>query len=1142
MGGVHIYRSNRVESLLSGLTRVVAQPLPDPLESECIVVQGRGMERWLSLALADRLGVLANPDFPFLRAFLRDILGKVLEDDPALPGRPRVDDAFEPARLMWSIAELLGELADARSFRPVKDYLAGETRGEKALALARRIADSFDHYAIYRPEWVLAWERGESAPEAGLSQRDEAWQAELWRALVARHGSVHLARRIEKFLAVLGSGSPVPDAIPSRISLFGVATLPPLFLSALGGLGKVTEMHLFVLSPSREYWGQIRSAREQIRERRARGEAPGEMHFEEGHPLLASLGRLGRDFQEIIEASIDYREDDEDLYRDPLSESDGPGSMLHVLQSDILHLRDRGGFEAGEPPLPLAPGDRSIQVHACHGPMREAEILRDQLLDLFENDPSLEPRDVIVMTPDVDTYAPFIEAAFGSEAGDAGHQAIPCRVADRGARSVFEVVEAFFRLLDALAGRLSASSVLDLLGAPCIRERFGLGEADEPILRDWILGAGVGWGIDADHRVREGQPRAEENTWRFGLDRLFLGYAMADGPESLFSGVRPQEGAQGAEAALLGRLGDFTRALFDFHGRVEKPLRPAQWRGLLAALVESMIETDSETAHQRQLILEALDEVVRAAEQGKFEDELSLTSMREQLEAGIADKRPSGGFLVGGVTFCELVPMRTVPFRVVCLMGLGDTEFPRIRRRLGFDLIGRRPRPGDRSSREDDRYLFLEALLSARDYFLVTYKGQNPRDNESLPPSVVVGELLDHLDRAFVLDGEGGEARTTREVVTVAHRLQPFNPVYFSAREGDARLFSYSATGCAGAVALAAPRSEPNRFIPVPLPEPADTGDALELDELIDFYRNPARSLLRNRLRIFLAEDGDAAPDREPTGLDGLDRWRVGDELVARRLRDESSERDGPRIRGLGILPLGAAGRVAYEGVEHEVESLAARAREISGGGAPETLEFDLREAGLGLVGRLDGIWDGVRVHARFSRLEGTWEIEEWIRHLALCAARPEGGRALTHLVARPPEKKKKGIHVRFGFVDDAGAQLENLVAIYRRGQSSPLPFFPRTSRKYALTLRTSKKENPEEQAIKDAYSAWRSDDANAASGQVTFWSRGEEEDVHFARVFAGQDPLAVSWLPDPGTPGDGFRSLARRVFDPLLAHREGVD
>jgi len=248
---VHIHRSNRVESLVSGLARVVAEPQADPLTPECIVVQGRGMERWLSLELSNRLGVLGNPKFPFLRAFLRDILGKVLEDDSPLPGQPRVDDAFEPERLMWSIAELLGELAGEKSFRPVKDYLGGETRGEKALALARRIAESFDHYAIYRPEWVLAWERGEPAREPGLSRRDEAWQAELWRALVARHGSVHLARRIESFLAVLVSGSLAPGTVPDRVSLFGVATLPPLFLSALTGLGQVTEMHLFVLSPSR---------------------------------------------------------------------------------------------------------------------------------------------------------------------------------------------------------------------------------------------------------------------------------------------------------------------------------------------------------------------------------------------------------------------------------------------------------------------------------------------------------------------------------------------------------------------------------------------------------------------------------------------------------------------------------------------------------------------------------------------------------------------------------------------------------------------------------------------------------------------------------------------------------------------------
>ncbi len=695
------------------------------------------------------------------------------------------------------------------------------------------------------------------------------------------------------------------------------------------------------------------------------------------------------------------------------------------------------------------------------------------------------------------------------------------------------MAEAFFRLLDLISGRLEASAVLDLLGTPCVRARFGIVEEDEPILRRWVLEAGVRWGIDARHRAREGHPADDANTWRFGLDRLFLGHAMADGGERLFAGVRPFDGLRGADAALLGRLADFIEALVEFHDRARNSMGLAEWRPLLAEILARVIETDSETAHQQHLILDALGELARAGELAGFSGRLSLPEVRDQLEAWVARKPPAGGFLSGGVTFCELVPMRTVPFRVVCLMGLGDTVFPRIRRRLGFDLIARSPRPGDRSSREDDRYLFLEALLSARDHFLITYPGQSERDNEPLPPSVVVGELLDHLDRAF---STGRETLATRDLVSVAHRLQPFNPDYFRPGSGDGGLFSYSATGYAGACALGAEQSEPAAFVAEPLLAAKDQAGPVALDELVLFFRNPARALLQGRLGLYLPADSETLPDREPMDLAGLDRWRVGDELVARLREGELGEIDHQRVRGLGLLPLGEPGECIYDETQAEARGIAERFDSLCTGESRTPLELDVSLGDLRLVGRLDGIWDGGRVQARFSRLEEPWELDEWIRHLAFCVARPTDVLASTHLVGRSASKDKQVIQVSFGPVDDARERLEKLVGVYRRGQRLAMPFFPRTSRRYVVTLLGKGDAEREEQASQNAYKFWRGDESAFAA--ENFGSRGENTDVYFGHAFAEQDPLAVSWRPDPGSDSDGFRGLARMVFQPLLRHR----
>jgi exodeoxyribonuclease V gamma subunit len=1139
---MYVHRSNRTEELLRALADVVAQPIGGPFEKECIVVQDRGMERWLALSLSRLHGVLAHVEFPFPKALLERALCGVLREEESV-GR-----AFAPEAAMWTLAELLPQRASEPGFEPIASYLTDDSHGEKALQLARRVAEIFDHYIVYRPEMVLAWERGDAlAANRFTRQAESGWQAEMFRALVERHGSTHLASRLRRLTRALADSPTGLEDFPKRVSFFGIATLPPLYLSALEALSRHVEIHLFVLSPSSEYWGEIRSRREILRELRRVGQdregVDKELALEEGNALLASLGRLGRDFQQVLESRVDYMEDDADLHHDPLSTA--PASLLSVLQSDVLHLRARGPSRETEsdlaPTLPLSGDDRSIRVHACHGPMREAEVLRDQLLDLFERDAGLEPRDVVVMVPDVEAYAPFIEAAFSQrEEGGAGR--VPCRVADRSLRSTHPVVEAFGRVLDVVSGRLHANEVQDLLSHQCIRARFGIDEDAERWIRARIAESGIRWGIDAEHRAAEGQPAAEENTWRFGLDRLLVGHAMDGEAGRLFAGVLPADGIEGPEAQTLGRFVDFCETLFRFHHGVQAPHSLSGWGKLLADLLAQMLVGTGEHFHEHQCIRDVLDDLVRAGAEAGYRGRPSLAAFREAIDHPLSLARASGGFLGGGVTVCELVPMRTIPFRVVCLMGLNDDGFPRRRRPLGFDLMASHRLLGDRSSRDDDRQLFLEALLSARDRVVITYTGQDVRDNQPRPPSVVVGELLDHLGTAWKPGPdvsadqheafERDPAVWIRERLVVHHAMQPFSQRYFDA--SDPELFSHADTFCRAARVLTGERRKPGPFQSEPLPEPADAGEPVRLDDLVDYFRDPARHLLRTRLRLELRDQEEIPPDREPVDLEGLELWRVGNEVLSRALAADDRHAAAALeqiVRARGALPLGVPGACAYDEVARQARDIATRTRALCPGESLPDLEIDLEVGGFRLLGRVDRLWPAGRVVHSFSKLGHTSEIELWIRHLALCALAPQGIARVSHLVGRPDLAGQP--QIRLVLPENPLSHLETLLEIHRRGRTLALPILPRSSRRYVETLERKRRRSdpdPDHGASLDAYETYRGDEGR----------RGEVDDVWVRQLFGRSDPLSPAFSPS-GDPDrrDGFRSLALRVFAPMLAARE---
>lgn len=1140
-----------MEPLLDALVEVVSNPQGDPFLPELIAVESRGLEHWLSMELAHRLGIWANPRFPFFGHLIREIFEIVLGD-----AYPKKNPFTQPV-MQWSIASLLPDLQPTPAFTVLDNYLRYDPLHIKRAQISAQIADTFYSYLVFRPDMIQRWEAGE----------DEAdWQAILWRTLVERHGPVHLAAQADAFAqtakAIVAGEIPRPARLPDRVCVFGVSAMPPLYLSMLDAIDPLTEMHLFVLSPSQEFWSDLRS--ERARKIRA-GMDPADLAdldalFTDGPRMLAALGRLGRDFQSTLEEiAPDYQEHDEPMYIDP---SEGPlaGTLLGTLQGDILRLdrrRPRGEDEPGAVPLPYQPGDDTVSVHACHSPMREVEAVRDQILDALERDPSLTPRDVVVMMPDVETYAPFIEAVFGGagEPGTPGH--LPYKITDRSFRSANKAVDAFAAILDALRSRMAASDVLDLLSIEPVRERFMIGGEDMDRLRTWVAEAGIRWGIDGEHRVEMGQPRFEENTWRFGLNRLLLGYAMAGEAEgAMYGGVLPFDDMEGSDAALLGRFADFCETLFRMKASLEAPRAPAIWARDLADLVERMIGHPHKNDWQRQIVRHHILDMGEEAVLAGFEEPMPLEVIRGHLQAVFSEGREAFGYRQSGITFCALGPLRCVPFAVVCVLGMNDDAWPRMKRTLNFDRIASRARLGDRTLRDSDRYAFLEAMLCARRRLIISYTGRSIQDNTERPPSPVVNELLDTLGESFdppemTTEGlrnalEAEQAREAmRRLIVIRHPLQPFSPRYFGADE-DPRMFSYRAGDAEGARESLSPRRPPASFLTGPLirageplpgaPDaPADAVLEITLDDLTGYFTRPTRYLLRRRLDLSLRAHGDALEDREPMEIERLARYQLGTRLLEAALAGQDLHALRPALQGSGALPLGTVGQLAYERLIPEVLAVAKAAQPYLDGAPLDDLPVDLRlplpSGGQArLVGLLPHQRAGGQARARFGRPSAQQQLGEWVRHVTYCCAAPPSRPLRSTLVGLSSGAPSV---VSFGAVEDAAARLADLIDIYRLGLSRPLRLFPKSGQIYAETFLKKVAKGADEGSAHDTALG------GARRAMYDRFRGGESDDEDFRLLFGGVDPLRDGARLYNNERDPAFGPLSLRLWAPLITHRE---
>jgi exodeoxyribonuclease V gamma subunit len=872
--GFMVLQSNRLENLRQLCVQWINRYPLAPLENEVVLVQSNGIAQWLQLALAADVddnnplqsgcGIAAAIKISLPGRFhwqaYRAVMGELPETSP-----------FDKDLLIWRLLRLLPDLINDPEFAPLQHYLASDYNGRKHFQLAQRLADLLDQYQIYRADWLNDWAQALDRITRNNQHEDlpadQRWQAALWRRLLAdipyelqNSGRAQVHDDFLRQCATLDAASR-PSALPRRVIVFGLSSLPRQTLEVLAAVARCTQVILCVNNPSPHYWADIIIDNNSLVQR--------------GHPLLAAWGKQGRDYMQLLEQHnqrtayeplFQASQMDIDVFEEPAQ-----ASVLNCLQSDIYQLCNVSEARAEAPDV----ADSSLGFYIAHSIQREVEILQDHLLHLFNKNPDLQPRDVLVMVPDINPFAPAIQAVFGRISRD-DNRFIPFTISDQGRRHQAPVYLALNLLLSLPSSRQAVSELLDFLDVPAVLNAFDIHDDEKPLLHRWVEAAGIRWGLNAEHRRDQGLPAAldndvlEQNTWHFGLRRMLLGYA--GGRNAQWRGIEAYEEVGGLSAALAGKLDRLLQQLADTWRLVCRPASATEWTQRISALLQHYFVTDND---QDQMLIARVEQHLQrwreSAEQAEFNDTLHIDVVREFVMDALDDQELTQRFLAGAVNFATLMPMRAIPFRHICLLGMNDGEYPRQVPASDFDLMRYDYRPGDRSRREDDRYLFLEALLSARESLYISWSGRSIRDNSVRPPSVLVAQLRDHIREVF-----GTELLQN---ITQEFPLQAFSRQYFDPASSLATYASeWAGVHQANTVAFDA------------LGLLADAGSktveraqalTLQLQDLRALLKVPAEVYFQRALAIRFSDDEVTTEDHEVFAMDGLQRYQNQQNLIS---------------------------------------------------------------------------------------------------------------------------------------------------------------------------------------------------------------------------------------------------------------------
>lgn len=1102
-----LYHSNALDVLAGLLAQELRTPAPgqSALAPDVVLIPQVAMRRWLQATLAQAYGIAANLEFLTPGEFVQLAL------DANVPG---VEDDIGADALRWRLYKELSHPATLRepALAELRGYLAGADP-LKPWSLAGELAGLFEKYQAWRRDWLLAWDAGQA--------RDDA-QAALWRRVAG--GRLYRARRIADYLARHGGDdAPAPAGLPPRLFAFATLNVSPDVLRVIATQARAGVLHFYLPTPTRKYWGDLATYAERLR----LDEAGALAGADDDNPLLQAWGAAGRDFMAVLGGyEVVHPSGEIAAYADPETDpADDPArdSLLKRLQRDLLHRRAPAlpGWRAS-----VDSADPSLQVHACHTRLREVQVLHDQLRGLLEDprfDPPLQPREIAVLAPDIDPYAPHIAAVFGGLAGRPGF--IPYALADVSPLAAEPLADVFLRLLALPVSRFGLSEVLDLLATPAIADAAGLDAPAFERLHAWLHEAGARWGIDDAHRARHQAPADDAYTWRFALDRLLIGHAS--GGDDDIAGVAPYTELEGSALDALDALIRLLRVLARHERALAAAMPPAQWRDRLLSLLQALLPQrpresgDLRTLERLRLLV---DTFAREAERAGFDAPVPAEVVRAHFRAALSDADTRAPLLTGGVSFGRMVPMRLIPFRAICLLGMNDGDYPRRDpvgglNRLAAELGTTARRHGDRSLREDDRFLFLQLFVAASEVLYLSYLGADPRDGSAREPSPLVSELLDVAARYH------READAARAELIVHEPLQPFSPAAFGA--GDAadgapepRRYSYRGEWRPAAQAGAGERRELGPWIEHAL-APVEPAPRIALADLRAFLRDPPGAFLRQRLNLRLPDAGDADDDVEPLLLPGrgLQRQQLQQAVYAALLAGQGEGLQA-RLRARALLPSGPLGRRQLDSLLAEVRPYAEAFAQWRDRQAPQSQHFELELGAQRLYGRIDELYAAGLARLRFGKLHGPAQIAhglDWLVLSALGDARPlaqfaEAGGGVGPILRAAAAPAQ------------ARAALDALLRLRTHGLREPLPFLPRAGWLWYLA------DSEGRDAWNQAALQWH--------GGTHSWSEAEAGGARLA--LRGRDPFADT--AEGAALADEFRAIARLIFDAVVHGRSEED
>lgn len=1086
---LHLHRAERTDVLADALGALLANPQTDPFAQELVLVPARGVERWLSQRLSHVLGRSRGGDGVCAGVAFRSPGSLIAEITGAADADP-----WSPDALAWPLLEAIDGALDEPWCRTLATHLGhfdtgpeAELRRARRYSVARRLAGLFASYASQRPQLLADWLGG--AP--GDLDPDLAWQPELWRAVAALVPADPPHIRHRHTIARLREG---PADLPARLSLFGHTRLSRTDVELLEAVSDHHDLHLWLPHPSDRLWRGLTGVHGVVRRR------DDDSRRAAHHPLLETLARDVRELQRTLPVQPAT---DEFICATTASDT-----LLGWLQSDIAANAVR---PAGRTPSPT---DRSVQVHSCHGAGRQVGVLREVLLGLLEDDPTLEPRDIVVMCPDIETYAPLIVAAFGlGDLAGEGHPAhrLRVRLADRSPAQTNPLLAVAGQLLGIAGGRATATEVLNLAQAPPVRARFGFTDDNLDSMTAWVRESGVRWGFDKEQRAPYGLDHILHNTWRFGLDRILTGVAMSDDSRAWLNTALPLDDVGSNKVELAGRLAEYVSRL---QGAVESLAGPrplTEWIDALTGGVAALTRVGAGDAWQTGQLRH---EFAKVLEQAGSRDStmMRLPDVRALLAGRLAGRPTRANFRTGTLTVCTMVPMRSVPHRVVCLVGLDDGVFPRFNRPDGDDALARAPMTGERDIRSEDRQLLLDAVCAATETLVITYTGNDEHTGHPRPPAVPLSELLDALDQTTT--------ERVRERVVVHHPLQPFDIRNVTPGElVPGRPFTFDPTALVAAEAAAGDRHAGRPFFADPLPEPPR--DDVALADLLTFFRDPVKGFFR-ALDYALPWEVEDLDDEMPVQIDSLAEWTVGDRMLRDMLRGMHPDTAANAEWRRGTLPPGRLGMRKAVEIRDQAADLARTAlRHRQADADAYDVDVDLG-AGRRLTGTVTPVFAERTVSVTYSKLGGKHLMESWIPLLASSTAMP--GRGWTALCIGRARTDHRIEQRLLGPPADPGETIRDLVRLYDAGRREPLPLPVRTSFAWADARHGGR------DPVRAAGWRWQS--------QNNF--HGEDAEPAHEKVWGKRAPLSVLLgAPHLGeeVAGEDSRlgALAARLWLPLL-------